>query len=122
MFDEQRKAAKIVAELTMFFLSVGADDISSSLKRDGKQCIITFRANYSPEDADKLEELKALEEQRNNGIEDIYWELAGSGNFGETSQLYLVGMMVDKAEISMEDGFVNLKLCKEMPAAVPKQI
>lgn len=114
MFDEQRKAAKIVAELTMFFLSVGADDISSSIKKEGKQGIISFHANYSPEEADKLEELKALEEQRNNGIEDIYWELAGSGNFGETSQLHLVGMMVDKAEISIEDGFVNLKLYKQV--------
>ena len=100
MFDEQRKTAKIVAELTMFFLSAGADDITSSIKKDGKQ------------EADKLKELKALEEQRNNGIEDIYWELAGSGNFGETSQLHLVGMMVDKAEISIEGGFVDLKLYK----------
>ena len=116
MFDEQRKAAKIVAELTMFFLSVGADDIRSSIKKEGKQGVISFRANYSPKEADKLEDLKALEEQRNNGIEDIYWELAGSGNFGETSQLHLVGMMVDKAEISIEGGFVDLKLYKEVPA------
>ena len=55
---------------------------------------------------------KIVAEQRNNGIEDIYWELAGSGNFGETSQLHLVGMMVDKAEISIEGGFVDLKLYK----------
>ncbi len=114
MFDEQRKTAKIVAELTMFFLSVGADQINSSIKRQGGQGIIAFHANYSPEEADKLKELKALEEQRNNGIEDIYWELAGSGNFGETSQLHLVGMMVDRAEIRMEDGFVDLKLYKQI--------
>ena len=112
MFDEQRKTAKIVAELTMFFLSAGADDITSSIKKDGKQGVITFHANYNPEEADKLKELKALEEQRNNGIEDMYWELAGTGNFGETSQLHLVGMMVDKAEISIEGGFVDLKLYK----------
>ena len=64
MFDEQRKTAKIVAELTMFFLSAGADDITSSIKKDGKQGVITFHANYNPEEADKLKELKALEEQR----------------------------------------------------------
>ena len=98
----------------MFFLSVGADQINSSIKRQGGQGIIAFHANYSPEEADKLKELKALEEQRNNGIEDIYWELAGSGNFGETSQLHLVGMMVDRAEIRMEDGFVDLKLYKQI--------
>lgn len=50
MFDEQRKTAKIVAELTMFFLSVGADQINSSIKRQGGQGIIAFHANYSPEE------------------------------------------------------------------------
>ena len=114
MFDEQRKAAKIVAELTMFFLSVGADDISSGIKKEDGQGILTFRANYRPEEAHRLKELNSLKEQRNNGIEDIYWELAGSGNFGETSQLHLVGMMVDRAEVRIEDGYVNLILYKKI--------
>ena len=114
MFEEQRKAAKIVAELTMFFLSVGADNVSSSIIKEKGQGTIRFRANYRPEDADKLEDLQSLNAQRNDGIEDIYWELAGSGNFGETSQLHLVGMMIDRAEISIEDGFVNLTLYKQI--------
>ena len=113
MFDEQRKAAKIVAELTMFFLSVGADDISSRIRKKDGQGILTFRANYRPEEEDRLKDLECLNEQRNDGIEDIYWELAGSGNFGETSQLHLVGMMVDRAEVGIEDGFVNLTLYKK---------
>lgn len=114
MFDEQRKVAKIVAELSMFFMSVGADDISSSIKKVKNQGTIKFRANYRPEDAYKLEELQSLNAQKNNGIEDIYWELAGSGNFGETSQLHLVGMMIDRAEVSIEDGYVNLTLHKQL--------
>ena len=113
MFDEQRKVAKIVAELTMFFLSIGAERISTDMeKRDGLG-VFTFRANYRPDCEDQLEALQCLKEQRNNGIEDIYWELAGSGNYGETSELLLVGMMVDKAEIKVEDGFVNLTLYKD---------
>lgn len=112
MFDEQRKAAKIVAELSMFFMSVGADEIHSSIRKEGSAGTITFRANYLPEEEGRLAELQSLKEQRNDGIEDIYWELAGSGNFGETSQLHLVGMMVDRAEIDIKDGYVNLKLYK----------
>ena len=57
---------------------------------------------------------KCLSEQRNDGIEDIYWELAGSGNHGQTSQLMLVGMMVDRAEVRVQDGFVDLTLYKEL--------
>lgn len=115
MLHEQRKVAKIIAELTMFFLAIGADTINSGIEqRDGERTI-TFRANYSPENKGKLSELeKCLNEQRNDGIEDIYWELAGSGNYGETTQLMLVGLMTDRAEISMEEGFVNLKLHKKL--------
>ena len=113
MLEEQRKLVRIIAELTMFFLGIGADHISSSVERVGKNSKIVFHANYSPECEEKLKELDKLSEQRNDGIEDIYWELAGSGNFGETSQLHLVGMMVDRAEVRIEDGFVNLTLYKK---------
>ena len=57
-----------------------------------------------------------LTEPKNNGIEDIYWELAGVGDSFDTNELLLVGMMVDRAEVNVEDGFVNLKLYKEFPA------
>ncbi|MCI8694601.1 MAG: hypothetical protein HFH91_18200 [Lachnospiraceae bacterium] len=114
MLHEQRKVAKIITELTMFFLAIGADTIQSGIEKKGEEGTITLRANYSPDNEEKLEDLeKCLNEQRNDGIEDIYWELAGSGNYGETSQLMLVGLMIDKAEINIEDGFVNLKLYKK---------
>lgn len=114
MYDEQRKVSKIMAELTMFFLSVGADQISSNIEKTEEYERITFHANYHPDNEKDLDALHCLNEQRNDGIEDIYWELAGSGNYGETSELLLVGMMVDKAEVRIEDGFVNLTLYKRL--------
>lgn len=112
MLEEQRKLVRIIAELTMFFLGIGADHISSSVERVGKNSKIVFHANYSPECEEKLKELDKLSEQRNDGIEDIYWELAGAGNHGQTSELMLVGMMVDKAEVAVADGTVDLALYK----------
>lgn len=47
-------------------------------------------------------------------MEDVYWELAGSGEPGETSQLLLVGMMIDQAKIRLEEGEVYLELFKEL--------
>ena len=112
MLEEQRKLVRIIAELTMFFLGIVADHISSSAERVGKNSKIVFHANYSPECEEKLKELDKLSEQRNDGIEDIYWELAGAGNHGQTSELMLVGMMVDKAEVAVADGTVDLALYK----------
>lgn len=114
MIHEEKKVAKIVEELTMFFFAIGADEIESGIKRKGRQVVITFRSNYHEEFADRLNSLEKLNQPKNEGVEDIYWELAGSGDPGETSQLLLIGMMIDKARIQLEPGIVNLKLFKEL--------
>lgn len=115
MTHEEKKVAKIVEELTMYFFAIGADHIQSGIVKDGGQAVITFRANYHPDYETKLHSLEQfLNEQKNDGIEDIYWELAGSGDPGETSQLLLVGMMIDKAKIQFEEEFVSLKLYKKL--------
>lgn len=115
MLHEERKISKIVEELTVYFLAVGADDIKSEIEIEDSQAVIRFRANYHPEQEEKLENVeKYLKDQKNDGVEDIYWELAGSGDPGESSQLLLVGMMVDGADIQMRDGFVELILYKAL--------
>lgn len=115
MIHEEKKVAKIIEELTMFFFALGADEIESRIQRKNNQDIIWMSANY---DLDYKEELhyleKYLNKEKNDGLEDIYWELAGSGDPGESSQLLLIGMMIDKAEIKIEDTKVELKLYKEI--------
>ena len=115
MVHEEKKVAKIIEELTMYFFALGADEMSSGIRREDNRVTITFRSNYQPEYEDKLENLdEYLREPKNEGIEDIYWELAGSGDPGETSQLLLLGMMIDKAEIKRGDGKVEITLYKEL--------
>ena len=115
MTHEEKKVAKIVEELTMFFFALGADHIDSELTREGDHVTISFESNYLQEYEDRISSLdKYLNEPKNEGIEDFYWELAGSGDPGETSQLLLIGMMIDRAEIVKEEGLVRLKLYMEM--------
>ena len=115
MIHEEKKVAKIIEELTMFFFALGADEMSSGISRKDNQVTITFRANYHADYEYKLKHLEEyLTEPKNEGIEDIYWELAGSGDPGETSQLLLVGMMIDKADIKVEPEKVTLRLYKEL--------
>lgn len=115
MVHEEKKVAKIIEELTMFFFSLGADEIESKIKREDNLDIIYFRSNFDTEYKDELHYLeKYLNKEKNDGLEDIYWELVGSGDPGESSQLLLIGMMIDKAEIKIEDTSVELKLYKEI--------
>ncbi len=115
MVHEEKKIAKIIEELTMFFFTIKADEIHSGITRDGNHVMIDFEANYDADYAYKLDGLEQyLNGEKNEGMEDIYWELAGSGDPGETSQLLLVGMMIDHADIQVEHEKVKLRLYKEL--------
>ena len=113
MIHEEKKVAKIIEELTMFFFTVGADEIETKIKRNDHTDIIWIIANYDNEYKDELAYLEEyLNKEKNDGLEDIYWELAGSGDPGETSQLLLIGMMIDKAEIEITESKVEIKMYK----------
>lgn len=115
MVHEEKKVAKIVEELTMFFFTIGGNKMSSGIEKTGDSVKIVFRSNYCPEKASHIEKLeKCLKEPKNAGIEDIYWELAGSGDPGESSQLLLVGMMIDQYELKRFDNEVEVTLYKEL--------
>ena len=44
-------------------------------------------ANYNPEYKDELDYLdEYLNKEKNDGLEDIYWELVGSGEPGEAGE------------------------------------
>ena len=115
MIHGEKKITKIVEELTIFFFTLGADKITSGIERVGRGAKITFRSNYLSEVEYGIESLeKCLNEPKNEGIEDIYWELAGTGDPGESSQLLLVGMMVDRYELKRFENEVELVLYKDL--------
>lgn len=115
MIHERKKVAKIVEELTIFFFSVGATKMSSAIEYDGSAANITFRSDFEPENKYKIAELeKYFHEPKNAGMEDIYWELAGTGDPGEPGELLLLGMMVDRAEVKIGETTAELELYKEL--------
>ena len=115
MTHGEKKIAKIIEELTMYFFTMGSDRICSGIERDGNNVKITFSSNYDTVNQDRIHNLeKYLNEPKNEGMEDFYWELAGSGDPGESSQLLLVGMMIDQAEITIGESEVSLVLYKEL--------
>ncbi len=116
MTHEEKKVAKIIEELTMYFFSIGADKIGSGIERmeDG-MVKITFHSNYKEKYAYSIETLeKCLNEPKNEAIEDIYWELAGSGDPGESNQLLLISMMIDSYEIEKQENEIELILYKKL--------
>lgn len=111
MTHEEKKTAKIVEELTMFFFALEAAYIDTRIERSKNCATIRLEADFNPAYADKLSHLdQYLNGKKNDGMGDLYWELAGSGDPGETSQLLLIGMMIDRAEIIIKENRVTLTL------------
>lgn len=115
MTHEEKKTAKIVEELTMFFFALEASYIDTRIVRKEDEVTIRLEADFNPAFTDRLSHLDSyLNGQKNNGMGDIYWELAGSGDPGETNQLLLVGMMIDHAEIELSTDRVKLTMYRSL--------
>ena len=115
MDNEERKIGKIIEELTVYFLNVGGRNISSEINSDGKNVTVTFNSDYSPEYEDEVKKVgEFFDEPRNEGMEDLYWELAGSGDAGTSSQLQLIAHMAGDHEFSAGDGHVRIVLHKKL--------
>ncbi len=115
MDNEERKIGKIVEELTVYFLNSGAKNITTMINSDGKNVTITFKSDYDM--AYEHEIIKAgefFDKPHNEGMEDLYWELAGSGDAGKSSQLQLIAQMAGTHSFVVENGKMELMLCKKL--------
>lgn len=111
MRHEYKKVARIVDELTTFFLEKGAKDINLDIKvLEGKE-IITIKA-YPVEQIERvIEDLqKMLSYPRESELEEYYWELAGECDY--SSELAIIGGMIDTASIDYDDDSICLELVR----------
>lgn len=115
MMHNEKKLANIVEELTMFFFTIGAAKVQSSIWIEEDQGCIELTSDYKAEYRDRLDSLEEyFNEPKNEGLVDFYWELAGSGDPGEANQLLLVGMMIDKAEVEISDDKATVRLYRKL--------
>ncbi|KUO68979.1 MAG: hypothetical protein APF77_19585 [Clostridia bacterium BRH_c25] len=107
----RKRICKIIDELVNYMLSIEATNINVNIENKADHYIITIKSDYSEEKYKRIEKLmRALTSPKTEEIEEYYWELTGESD--TDTELYLVGMMVDKSEISIVDNMLELKLYK----------
>ncbi|WP_139905077.1 hypothetical protein [Clostridium thermarum] len=107
----KKKISNIIGELTMFFFSIGATDISLELQDKDEKFILYLRCNYSDAQEAKISKLvKALQCPKGEAIEEHYWGLAGNSEWDV--EFTLIGVMVDDFEITYKDNLLKLILVK----------
>lgn len=115
MLHNRKKLAKIVEELSTFFFSIESKNIKSSINIADSVGTITFEADYAPKYAYKFETMsRLLNAPKDETMEDEYWQLTGSGEPEETSQLLLIGVMIDNIDIDIESSSVRIIIKKKL--------
>lgn len=100
---------KIINELMTYLHKLGSKDIHVTLHRDDSNTCFLVWGEITNIDSAELDNLTTiLNTERQHEVEEYYWHLGGEGE--SDGELSLVGMMIDKAEITYSDNVLTLKI------------
>ncbi len=109
MKHNKKRISKIIDELVTYLFTMGATDININLQEKKNYYKIILKSNYTTKDKDKIEKmLKCLKCDKQEEMEEYYWELTGECNVD--TELTLVGMMTDKADINISENQIEVVL------------
>lgn len=114
MDETAKKMRKIADELICCMLQAGADDIAFRLQRQESKYLLRLESGYLPEHRKQMQDLERFltTSEKDAGIEDLYWGLAGVSGLGRDSELLLIGQMIDEAKVEIGEKQVRLVLTK----------
>lgn len=103
------KNMRIVNELMTYLHKLGSTDINVTLHSEEDSSSLLIWGKIKEIDDIELYNLKKLlNTKRQHEVEEYYWHLGGECQLD--GELSLVGMMIDKAEISYNDCILSIKI------------
>ena len=112
-FKKLKPSADALAELMVSYME-WATQFTYDYGDMWEQYYDSVESNFDKKRRHAVEDMeRLLNSEHDYGVEDIYWELMGSGEPGESSQLLLVGMMVDRADVTVKDDHVKVVMYKK---------
>ncbi|CAM3052137.1 hypothetical protein HAHI6034_12900 [Hathewaya histolytica] len=115
MKHTNQKIVKLISELTSFCYKYEASKVNIDIENKPEEVEIRLNANIKDFPMDVLETVRTmLSAPRSHEIEECYWNLSGDDD--TDSELVLVGMMVDYAEIdyNQETRILNFNLIRKL--------
>ena len=101
----RQKMSRIIDEIGAALFACGATEVSLRLKKEPEGLRLLVQSDYTAENRPKLERLSKLlqPEIRDPALAETFWELAGADLAHDTSELALVGQILDGAHVAIED-------------------
>ncbi len=111
MKHEIKKICKIVDEMTTLLLKDDTDVVEFKINRLEDRTIISiidYNTRYTQKEIDDLVECFNVQRQRE--VEEYYWQLVGESD--DDSELTIIGIMVDNADVDLRDGNMYIHLTR----------
>ena len=104
----RQKMSRVIDEIGAALFACGATEVSLRLKKEPEG----LRLLVLPVNRPKLERLGKLlqPEIRDPALAETFWELAGADLADDTSELALVGQILDDARVTLGDTQVEMEL------------
>lgn len=108
----RQKMSRVIDELGAVLFSCGANELSLKLKKEPEGLRLLVSSDYTPENRPRLERLQKLlqPEIRDPALAETFWELAGADLAHDTSELALVGQILDDARVDIQDACIDMDL------------
>lgn len=111
MHNEIGKVTKLIDEIISELMRNGSDEIDVKVKRSKESSTIYITDYNTKYIDDEIEQLsKILNVDRQCEIEEYYWGLVGNDNGGD--ELFLVGTMIDDAEVTKIGDNLYIKMVR----------
>ena len=105
------KNLKIINEMMTYLHKLGCNDIHVNICTEENSTVFLLWGETSNLTEEKFHILvNALNIQRQHEIEEYYWNLLGE--YETDNQLSIIGMMVDKSEVTLNNNILNIKLIR----------
>lgn len=105
------KNLRIINELITYFHKKGNSDVHIDFKMENNQSLFTVSGKINTLSDKSLGSLaNTLNTPRQREVEEYYWHLGGESE--SDSELTLVGMMIDSADIKYVDEILTIELIR----------
>ena len=106
------KNLKIINELMTYLHKLGSKDINVRLEKSTSTTLFLIWGEIGSISSNELDNLTTtLNTDRQHEIEEYYWNLGGESE--SDGELSLVGMMIDKVEITYLDNVLTFKIYRD---------
>lgn len=105
----RQRNINLLGEFTSYLLNLGCTDIHIDFSTSEDETKINFTSeNHNLTEKNILKLNSLLNTPRREDIEEYYWELNGDEH--DYSELALIGMMIDSAEVSYENNILKVNM------------